>query len=114
MYNHEKLVNWVNEEINKRSWSYSEAARQGGISHVSISQILGGLRPGYNVCRGLARAFDTPIETVYRYAGLLPDIHEMDKASISELIEIFRNLSADQREMVIEMARRFYAQRQRD
>lgn len=112
--NNNKLADWINKELEKRGWSCSEASRQGGISHTSISQTVSGRQPGVDVCKGLAKAFNTPVETVYRLAGLLPEISDLDKMDMIELVDVFRDLGPDQREMVLKMAREFRAQRQRE
>lgn len=114
VYTREEFAEWINEEMEKRGWTNSELARRAKISHASISQVIGGRKAGVAFCKGLARAFDIPAETIYRMAGILPTIESLDQKGIGELAEIFKHLDPDQREMVIEMARKFYAQRRRE
>lgn len=64
---------WIVQELDRRGWSRSEAARRGGISASIIDKVIGGhSNPGEKLCRGLARAFGMPAEEVMRRAGLLP------------------------------------------
>jgi transcriptional regulator with XRE-family HTH domain len=67
------FVTWVNDELNRRGWSRSEAARRGGISSSILNKIIGGFsNPGLEACMGLSRAFNVPLEDVFRLAGILP------------------------------------------
>lgn len=112
-YNSEDFARWINAELEKRGWSSSELGRRGGISQASVSQVISGRQAGPEFCKALSRAFDIPTETIYRHAGLLPAAEELDQMSITELIDIFKNIEPDQREMVLTMAREFYAKRRK-
>lgn len=69
----ESFVNWLNAELDRRGWSRSEAARRGGISDSMFGKVIGGFaNPGIDFCRGVSRAFDVPMEEVFRLAGILP------------------------------------------
>ena len=73
----EDFIVWLNQQLDLRGWSRSEAARRGGISASSFDKVIGGFaRPGIRFCRGVARAFDVPLEEVQRLAGILPQSGE--------------------------------------
>ena len=67
------LETWLATELEKRGWSIREAARRAGISHMPFTSILSGQgNPGLVAYKGIARAFDMPLEEVLRIAGELP------------------------------------------
>lgn len=69
----EDFVIWLNQQLDQRGWSRSEAARRGGISASSLDKVIGGFaKPGQRFCQGIARAFGLPVEDVMRRAGILP------------------------------------------
>ena len=83
---------WVNIEIEKNGWTYSELARQSGLSTSGISSVMTSQRnPGVDFCVGLARAFGVAPEHVMRIAGLLPAIPE-NQTQENELLYVFRGL----------------------
>lgn len=72
------FAEWITQELDKRGWSRSEAARRGGISASMMDQVIGGFaKPGIRFCEGLARAFGLSLEEVFRRAGILPAIGEL-------------------------------------
>lgn len=74
----EDFIRWLDDELRKRGWSQSEAARRGGISASMINAIVNRqTNPGLDFCRGLARAFNMPLEDVFRRAGILPALVEL-------------------------------------
>ncbi len=63
---------WVSRQLQERGWSRGETARRGGISPSMMDKVIGGFaNPGLDFCRGLALAFNLPVETVMRQAGIL-------------------------------------------
>lgn len=57
----ETLITWINQQLNDRGWSRSEAARRGGISSSMIDKVIGGFaQPGLDFCKGISRAFNVP------------------------------------------------------
>lgn len=74
----EDFVVWLNQQLDQRGWSRSEAARRGGISASSLDKVIGGFaKPGQRFCQGIARAFGMPVEEVMRLAGILPKSGEL-------------------------------------
>lgn len=75
---------WLQNELNDRGWSQGDAARKGGFSESMLSKVLNGYTPpGIKFCRGIAKAFDVPVEEVQRRAGLLPSFTELPDAAKS-------------------------------
>lgn len=69
----EMFVKRINDELDRRGWSRAEAARRGRVSDSMFSKVISGYaNPGLDFCRGVARAFDWPLEDVFRLAGILP------------------------------------------
>ena len=74
----EDFVTWLNRELDERGWSRSEAARRGEFSPSMLDKVIGGFaNPGLDFCRGIARAFNMPLEDVFRRAGILPELVEL-------------------------------------
>lgn len=74
----EDFIVWLNQQLDLRGWSRSEAARRGGVSPSAFDKVIGGFaKPGIRFCRGVARAFDVPLEEVQRLAGILPQSGEL-------------------------------------
>lgn len=72
------FVAWLNQQLEERGWSRSEAARRGEFSSSMLDKVIGGFaQPGLDFCRGLARAFNMPLEDVLRRAGILPALVEL-------------------------------------
>ena len=62
---------WLNQELETRGWSRSEAARRGKVSASMFDKVINGqAKPGINFCRGVARAFNLPVIEVFRRAGI--------------------------------------------
>jgi transcriptional regulator with XRE-family HTH domain len=69
-----EFVAWVQAELNKRGWTPAELVRRGGLSDSQMSRVMNGTRgPGIDFLRGIATAFQIPLDTVFRRAGWLPD-----------------------------------------
>lgn len=68
----EAFVAWLRDQLKTRGWTVREAARRAGISHTSISYILGGDQPSFDTCMALGRIFETPPIYVLTLSGLLP------------------------------------------
>jgi len=99
---------WLNEELNQRGWSRSEAARRGEISPSMLDKVIsGGANPGLEFCKAIARAFKMPPEIVLRKAGLLSMTTE-DKATEEELLDYFRALSPHTQRLIVAQARAAY------
>jgi len=100
----EGFTKWLLEELNKRGWSRSEAARRGGVSASMFDKVINGhAKPGVDFCRGIARAFKEPPEFVFRKAGLLPNVPD-DDATMRELVDLVCHLSPEDRQDVLEYA----------
>ena len=67
-----ELIDWVNEELNRKGIKGAEASRLAGVNVGAISEIINGQTPGLKICFALADFFGTPREKVLRLAGHLP------------------------------------------
>ncbi len=98
------FVTWLSKEMEDRGWNNSELARRAGLVPSAVSQVIAGNRgTGPEFCRSVARAFHLPPELVFRKAGLLPPLPgpETD-VTFGELLDVVRNLSVEDRLMVLE------------
>jgi transcriptional regulator with XRE-family HTH domain len=105
----DRFVNWLKQQIRERGWSVRETARQVGVSPTPISNILSGKgRPGLDVYRGLAHAFQTTLEDVLRLAGELPPaIQEQRLADpmLDEGIRILTEIPPGDRPVAVRLLR---------
>ena len=93
---------WLKEELNHRGWSHSQLSRRAGISQAAISNVLSGeRRPGCDFCVKIAAALDLSPVLVLIKAGILSPQSPDDDPALTELSELIRSLSPDQRLEVI-------------
>jgi transcriptional regulator with XRE-family HTH domain len=109
---------WIGQELDRRGWSRSEAARRGSISPSAMDKVIGGFaNPGIDFCRGVARAFGLPLEEVFRLAGILPPkpsfnlrdrklVYHVGNNLDERLAVAFSRLAMADQELVITMAER--------
>ena len=64
---------WLLEQLKSKDWTQADLAKKANLSRGTIANLLSKNRkPGPDVCRAIANAFNEPPETVFRIAGLLP------------------------------------------
>lgn len=105
---------WLGQELERRGWSRSEAARRGEISPSSLDKVMGGFgNPGTRFCRGIARAFQISPEEVYRLAGLLPAavtdhklVYHIGNNLDERLAKAFGRLDLHDQERLVDLAER--------
>jgi len=108
------FAEWLNKELDKRGWSQSEAARRGEISSQMVNAVVNGhANPGPGFCRGVSRAFQVPLDDVFRLAGILPSRPGHDHRSPlrpedveGRLVAAWRGLSEDDQARVLDLAER--------
>lgn len=107
-----KFVDWLLDELNKRSMSQADLARMSSITPAQISRIISGQRkPGEEALSSIARAFKLPPETVFRAAGLLPD-EKPDNYLTVEANFLMSLLTPQQREEAIRYIRYLASQQE--
>ena len=85
---------WLNQELEVRGWSRSEAARRGGVSASMFDKVINGqAKPGINFCRGVAKAFNLPVIEVFRQAGI--ENPDGPLSMTDEVKELFSQLSIE-------------------
>lgn len=105
------LKDIVKLEMEKKGLSIREFAKLVGVSHPTISDILNGEEPSFDVCRKLAPILNLPLEGVLRAAGLLPPVSE-DTEYQEEFFHLLSQLSPQERQEILELLR-FKAERQK-
>ena len=77
--NHHRFKDWLLQEMSKREWSQADLARSADLNRAVINKLLNGQSsPRPSTLEAIARAFKLPVESVYRVAGLLPEVTEDD------------------------------------
>jgi transcriptional regulator with XRE-family HTH domain len=102
----ERFVHWLQRQIDDRGWSYSELGRRGGISQSMVSKVMNyAADPGLDFFTAISVAFNLPMETVLRQAGVLPQSQDQ---FVDEVSDIIKNLPLDDRRYLYEMAKTHY------
>lgn len=116
MIQQEQFIIWLNNELDQKGWSRSEAARRGGFSPSMMDKVIGGFsKPGIEFCRGVSRAFSVPLEDVFRLAGILPSagrpvrerrqiVYEVNGEE--RVLALWRALSSEDQRIVRELMER--------
>lgn len=99
-----EFVEWLTEEMNSRGWGVTQLAKEAGLSHSTVSQVLNRKNgASFEFCNAIAPALGYTAEEVFRYAGLLPT-HHGDK-EVQELNGIAKSLPHEELDNVLEYAR---------
>ena len=85
--------------------SQADLARASGITRGGVSNLLNQVRkPDPDTCNAIAKAFNLPVETVFRAAGLLPPPPSNEPPTLAEWIEIFMQADEHTREDLLNYA----------
>lgn len=97
MATYNEFKEWIEQEMQKRSWRQIDLARAGGIDPVTLNRILSMERKaGPDSCQAIARALGLPPEEVFRRAGLLPKLPE-ENSTLRRITLRLRELLDDDR-----------------
>jgi transcriptional regulator with XRE-family HTH domain len=97
------FASWLNVKMQGKGWTSSELARRAKVATSTMSTVLSGKsRPGWDFCAGVAQALEESPCTVFRLAGLLPPLPEVDT---EEPIELLKTLPAVDRKEVVAYVR---------
>lgn len=111
----QNFPDWILRELNRRGWTPAELAKRAGVNTGTLSRVLNGERnAGPDLCRSLAKALDEPEEKVFRLAGLLSPLPAGEDATLHELVEFAKQLSAQDRQELLQYARFRYQRRQEE
>jgi transcriptional regulator with XRE-family HTH domain len=96
---------WLLDNLQKTGWSQADLARASGLTRATISYYLGpkSKKPDQDALRKIARAFKMNPATVYRAAGILPPVPEID-AVREEILEVTGRLNIEDQREVLEFA----------
>jgi len=104
------FVDWLNDQVNARGWSYAELARRMGVSGSLITLILKRERDvSADFCVALAIALNDNVVKILRLAGIdvpvVPDLPADADALTAEALRILSQLTDDERGVVVRMLR---------
>lgn len=113
MATHDEFTKWLLEELDQRGWSQAELARRSRITPTQISRILSGSRnPGTEALTAIAGALNVPPATLFQLAGVLPT-ESGSSPDLDEWMHLYKNLPAEDREELIQLARMKAARRKK-
>ncbi len=98
---YDDFIDWVNSELEKQNWSQADLARHSGLTKGGINGMMNKkqIRPGYDICMGIAKAFGISEIFVLRKAGLLPE-GPGDDVEYEEFHDLFSKVPDDRKEEV--------------
>jgi transcriptional regulator with XRE-family HTH domain len=111
------FADWLTQELNQRDMSPADLARAMRKDQGIISRLLRGERnPNPETLTAIARALRLPPETVFRAAGLLPPVSEVDELK-ADIIDLTAQMSREEQREVLEylrMKRRLREEREQE
>mgnify|MGYP002392128653 CR=1 FL=1 len=108
--NKREFVCWLQAEMDKRGWNQADLARESGLSRGAVGNVLRQERdPGKDFLIGIAYALKLPPETVFRIAGVLPEVSDETEQS-EQLLHLYRLLPEELQNQLLEYARFLVAQ----
>jgi transcriptional regulator with XRE-family HTH domain len=95
------FFDWLDEELDQRGWLRADLAKRAKISESGLSMAYSGKRGvGTEMLTAIAGALNLPQESVFRAAGLLPAVDELDELR-AQIMEATKGMSrAEQREVL--------------
>ncbi len=101
--NLESFLNWLNLVMKQKNITQADIARTNHVRPSSVSMLFSMQvkSVGIDMCRAIAAATGVPLETVYRRAGLLPDI-PLSQEEIDEIVAITSQLDDDLRQNALD------------
>lgn len=91
---HQKLVEFLDQEAIKRRLTPTELSRKIGLNENQLGNIMRGTVPGLKVCRQIARAFDVKPDYILYLAGHIEEDELTAPSEIpTELVPSLRRLS---------------------
>ena len=111
----QRFITWLNEELERRAWSYNELARRAGMSGANVSRVINGQQAiTFDFCAAIARPLGKRPEELFRMAGLLPSIRGSGgEISEEEFLELLPLLSPEQRRNLRQYAEFLISQAER-
>jgi len=98
---HMEFLRFVDTEIEKRNWTRNQLAQRAGLSSSYFTMLSKGSRQiGPDACSKIAEALKLPKETVFRAAGLLPQVSELEALREQILAETEKMTREEQREVL--------------
>ena len=99
------FTSWLSARLDDEGWTMRELARRAGISHATVSHVLGGQqRPTTGFCTAIARPLGLPVDELLALAGLRPSL-PAPVLEEREAVRILRALPPSVRTTVLAMLR---------
>lgn len=96
------FINWAQVLMNAKNITQADIARTGYVTTAAVSKLFTYQvkSVGVEMCKAIAAATDTPLETVYRQAGLLPPLNLTEQEQ-QQIAALTAKLDPDMRQTAI-------------
>ena len=100
-----EFLGFIDREIGKRNWTRNQLAQKAGLSSSYFTMLSKGSRQiGADACSKIAEALKLPKETVFRAAGLLPQVSEVEELR-EQILAATANMSREEQREVLNYIR---------
>lgn len=101
-----KFQKWLIENLDKRNQRPVDLARLAGLETSAIGNFVNGRRtqPAVETCKAIAKAWNIPVEEVYRAAEILPEVTEPD-AITEAILYAMKGLDNKEKQDILEYAK---------
>lgn len=106
----DKLVKLIQNEITARNLSIRDFARLVGVSHPTITAVLSGGTPSFELCQKIAPVIKQPLVHVLQLAGLLPPPPPSTEET-QEILYLLSILPPEEQKGILELLRWKISQR---
>ena len=105
IFTYKKIMNmsiWLKSKLSETGITQAELSRRSGVSQGHITKVLNGDRGlGEQALKGIAEAFNIPLEEVFRVAGILPEVPESTSKE-EKLLHMFRQMNEKQQQDILD------------
>lgn len=99
------LAQFIEHRMQEEDMRPADVARAGGIAPAQLSRYLSGERGGgVQFYQGIAKAFNEPIEKIFRLVGWLPPV-QADEELLQDTTEVLQQLDDEHLQDVLDYAR---------
>jgi transcriptional regulator with XRE-family HTH domain len=101
MIEHQALIDWLYNELDRRRVSQSQASKDAGLAPNAFNQVLNGTQPGLRVCIAMAQYFSRPLTEILYMAGHITKEEAEGRNQFADrFTPLFDKLTPEQKESI--------------